>query len=107
MNHDASIATFLKFVLCSYEGQPIKMAWHALDHKPNKTLADPEMSSIFERVIGPAALAEWKKDYAKKTKEMKLICDACSKPEEKAKNGKMQACSRCNAIGREVRYCDK
>ncbi|KAJ7123154.1 hypothetical protein C8R44DRAFT_161851 [Mycena epipterygia] len=100
------ISGFLGIVLHSTEGRNIKVVSYTHEHHKTKdTLLG--MKPVMDTVLGESDANKWRKEQTERRKEMKLFCDSCLKPEEKAENGKMSICSPCKAVGRDVRYCDK
>ncbi|KAJ7476989.1 hypothetical protein B0H11DRAFT_1306568 [Mycena galericulata] len=100
------IAAFLGIVLHSTEGRDITIVSYTHEHHKTKdTLRG--MKPMMDTVLGESDSNKWRKDQTERRKEMKLFCDCCLKPEEKAENGKMSVCSPCKAVGRDVRYCDR
>lgn len=99
-------AAFIGLVLAAYKGHDVKLVSRTHEHGKTKKVLR-EMIPVVDSILGPAAGKEWRKAEAVHRKEMKLYCDNCLKPEDKAENGKMSVCVRCKAIGKEVRYCNK
>ncbi|KAJ7663034.1 hypothetical protein B0H17DRAFT_310922 [Mycena rosella] len=100
------ISGFLNVVLHSVEGHELSVVSYTHEHDKTKgTLL--EMKPVMEAVLGESDANKWRKEQAEPRKEMKLFCDSCLKPEEKAENGKMSVCSPCKVVGRDVRYCDR
>ncbi|KAJ7130804.1 hypothetical protein C8R43DRAFT_662875 [Mycena crocata] len=100
------ISGFIGIVLHSTEGRDITVVSYTHEHHKTKdTLLG--MKPMMDTILGEADANKWRREQTERRKEMKLFCDACLKPEEKADNGKMNICSPCKAAGRDVRYCDR
>lgn len=90
----------------SYLGVKTRSIVYTNEHSKTKETLQ-KMRPVMKDFLGPSAAREWEKAQAQKRKDMTLFCSACFKPEKKDVQGKMSACSRCMAIGREIRYCNK
>lgn len=91
--------------MAAFDGQTFKAVSYTHEHSKTKdTLAG--VKPIIDEAIGFSGSKQWAKNQAASRKEMKLFCDNCLKEEDK-KEGKMSVCTKCKAIGREVRYCSK
>ncbi|KAJ7499659.1 hypothetical protein FB451DRAFT_1073901 [Mycena latifolia] len=100
------ISGFLGIVLHSAEGHNVTLVSYTHEHHKTKdTLLG--VKPVMETVLGESDASKWSREQAERRKEMKLFCDSCLKPEEKAENGKMSVCRPCKAVGRDVRYCDR
>ncbi|KAJ6579531.1 hypothetical protein DFH09DRAFT_913207 [Mycena vulgaris] len=100
------ISSFLGIVLHSTQGHDVTLVSYTHEHHKTKdTLLS--MKPVMDNVLGESDANKWRKEQVERRKEMKLFCDACLKPEEKAENGKMSVCGPCKAVGRDVRYCDR
>ncbi|KAJ6544177.1 hypothetical protein B0H19DRAFT_1169839 [Mycena capillaripes] len=100
------ISGFLGIVLLSTKGRDITVISYTHEHHKTKdTLLG--LKPMMDTVLGESDANKWRKEQAERRKEMKLFCDSCLKPEEKAENGKMSVCGPCKAVGRDVRYCDR
>ncbi|KAJ7593260.1 hypothetical protein C8J56DRAFT_1128450, partial [Mycena floridula] len=93
-------------IIAKYKGHELTLVPTTHEHYKTKETLD-KMRPVFDHILGPTAGKAYLKEQAKLRKEMKLFCDHCLKPEDKAQGGKMSACARCKAVDREVRYCNK
>lgn len=92
-------------VLASYHGTEIQNITFAHEHSKTKTTL-AGMKPMVDQFMTPSERKQWMKEQASARKEQNLYCDNCLKPENKDE-GKMSVCTKCKAIGREVRYCSK
>lgn len=91
--------------MAEYTGHSVEVVSYTHEHRKTKnTLAD--IKPLVQETIGASESKKWVKEQVATRKEMKLFCDNCLMPEDKTV-GKMPVCTRCKAIGREVRYCSK
>ncbi|KAE9405730.1 hypothetical protein BT96DRAFT_988236 [Gymnopus androsaceus JB14] len=101
------ILTFVHCTVAFFHGvEQVEQRILTTEHSKTKP-ALKEKSAMFEELMGKAGSEVFKKEEAKRRKEMILHCQVCLKPEDKTKTGKMTVCSRCRAIGREIRYCGR
>lgn len=100
------ISSFCLHVLMSIDGRTIKRVKYTNEHFKTKETLE-KMKPMMDHFVGPELADQWQRDEAQKRKEMVLFCSACLKPEQKDVTGKMPACTKCKAIGREIRYCNK
>ncbi|KAF7331009.1 hypothetical protein MVEN_02441200 [Mycena venus] len=100
------ISGFLGIVLHSTEGHDVTLVSYTHEHDKTKPTLH-RMKPLMDNILGEPDANKWRKEQAGRRKEMKLFCDACLKPEEKAESGKMSVCGPCKAVGRDVRYCDR
>jgi hypothetical protein len=99
-------ASFCLHVLIPINGRKIKRLKLSNEHFKTKETLE-KMKPMMNHLVGPKLANQWQRDEMQKGKEMVLFCSACSKYEQKDVTGKMPACTKCKAIGREIRYCNK